>query len=182
VSGQAGKYARFELERRFLVARVPEGVAEDRGWRISDRYIKSTHLRLRRMEPIHSGETSFKLGQKQVPSPPDFSRMTITNIYLSPEEYAVLAELEALELEKVRYQVEHDDSVFSVDVFDGHLAGLVLAEVGFETPKEIHRLLDLPPWVIREVSDDPRFTGGALASLTADQAAELIRQASSPQH
>jgi CYTH domain-containing protein len=180
VSGQAGKYARFELERRFLVARLPEGIAEDRGWRISDRYIKSTHLRLRRMEPIHNGETIFKLGQKQVPSPPDFSRMTITNIYLSPNEYAVLTELEALELDKVRHQIERGDCVFNVDVFDGHLAGLLLAEVGFGTPEELHRSLDLPPWVIREVSDDFRFTGGALASLTADQAAELIRQTTTP--
>jgi hypothetical protein len=31
------------------------------------------------------------------------------------------------------------------------------------------------------VSNDIRFTGGALASLTADQAAELIRQITPPQ-
>ena len=176
LSKQAGKYARFELERRFLVDRPPEGIAEDRGWRISDRYIKNTHLRLRRMQPIHGGEVVFKLGQKHVPSPPDFSRTTITNIYLSPGEYAVLAELEALELHKLRHSIEHDGRTFSVDVFHGHLTGLVLAEVGFETPDEMDQTFDLPPWVIREVSDDIRFTGGALAGLTADRAAELIRQ------
>ena len=181
MSKQAGKYARFELERRFLVGRSPEGIVEDRGWRISDRYIKNTHLRLRRMEPIHGGEIILKLGQKRVPSPPDFSRMTITNIYLSPGEYAVLAELEALELHKLRHSVEHNDRTFSVDVFDAHLTGLVLAEVAFETPDEMDQALDLPPWVIREVSDDIRFTGGALASLTANRATELIRQITTPQ-
>jgi CYTH domain-containing protein len=181
VSAHAGKYARIELERRFLVARRPDAIAEDRGWRISDRYIESTHLRLRRMEPIKNGETIFKLGHKEMPSAQDFFRTTITNIYLSADEYAVLTELEARELEKVRYHIEHDDCVFSVDVFDGHLAGLILAEIGFETAEEIQRSLDLPPWVIREVSDDLRFTGGALASLTADQAAELIRKATTPQ-
>jgi hypothetical protein len=36
--------------------------------------------------------------------------------------------------------------------------------------------LELPPSVIREVSDDLRFTGGALAGLTADEAAELLRR------
>ena len=44
VSGQAGKYARFELERRFLVSRLPKGFVEDRSWRISDRYIHNTHV------------------------------------------------------------------------------------------------------------------------------------------
>jgi hypothetical protein len=81
VGEQAGKYARFELERRFLVPRVPEGITEDSGLSIDDRYIKNTRLRLRRMEPIQGGETIFKLGQKDVPAPPDFFRMTITNIY-----------------------------------------------------------------------------------------------------
>ena len=181
MSERAGKYARFELERRFLVGRLPEGIAKDQGWRISDRYIKNTHLRLRRMEPIRGGEIIFKLGQKHVPSPPDFSRSTITNIYLSPDEYVVLAELEALELHKLRHSIEHDNRTFSIDVFDAHLKGLVLAEVGFETPDEMGQTFDLPSWVIREVSDDIRFTGGALASLTADQALELIRQITAPE-
>jgi CYTH domain-containing protein len=180
VIAQAGKYSRFELERRFLVGRIPERSLEGRGWRISDRYIKETQLRLRRMEPLHGGETIFKLGQKHVPSPPDFSRTTITNIYLSGGEHSVLAQLPALELHKVRRQIEHGHRIFSVDVFDLHLAGLVLAEVGFETPEEMDRPLDLPPWLLGEVSNDIRFTGGALASLTADQAADLIRQVTPP--
>ena len=176
---QAGKYARFELERRFVVARVPEEAAEGRRWSISDRYIKNTHLRLRRMEPIHGGETIFKLGQKHVPAPPDFSRMTITNIYLSPTEYAVLSELPADELHKVRHAVEYDGRIFSVDVFDSRLTGLVLAEVSFESAEEIDEKekIGLPPWIGAEVSNDIRFTGGALASLTADQAAKLTREA-----
>ncbi len=67
---RAGKYARFELERRFVVGRVPEGIAADRGWSITDRYIENSRLRLRRMEPLHGGEPLFKFAQKQS-SPPD---------------------------------------------------------------------------------------------------------------
>src|SRR5205814_9205888 len=146
-----------------------------------DRCRQDTHLRLRRMETIHGGATVFKLGQKHVPSPPAFSRMTITNIYLSADEYEVLGELQAHELHAVRHQIEHDDRIFGVDVFDAHLAGLVLAEVGFDTTDAMDRPFDLPSWVIRDVSDDNRFTGGALASLTVDQAADLIRQITQPQ-
>jgi CYTH domain-containing protein len=177
VSEQAGKYARFELERRFLARRLPEGIAEDRGWRITDRYIAYTFLRLRQMEPIHGGEAVLKLGQKHVPSPPDFARMTITNIYLSPEEYAVLAKLPAAELQKRRLSITDEGRTFSLDVFDGHLSGLVLAELGFETAEEMDQSISLPSWVVRDVSDDIRFTGGALAGLSAAEARELIHDA-----
>src|SRR5919198_321275 len=62
----AGKYARFEFERRFLLDGVPEEIDGNRGWRLTDRYIKKTELRLRRMEALDGTETVFKLGQKHV--------------------------------------------------------------------------------------------------------------------
>jgi CYTH domain-containing protein len=176
MSGQAGKYARFELERRFLVDHLPDRKGE--GSRITDRYIKNTRLRLRRMEPLAGGEPVLKLGQKDVASPPDFSRMTITNIYLSSDEYDVFAVLPANELQKTRYSLEDAGREYGIDVFHGHLAGLILAEVGFETTDQMNEQWRLPPWVVREVSDDRRFTGGALAGLTQDEAAALLRQAS----
>jgi CYTH domain-containing protein len=177
MSEPAGKYARFELERRFLVERLPDGIEQERGWRITDRYIKNTQLRLRRMEPIHAGEAILKLGQKAVPSPPDFGRMTITNIYLSPEEYAALAILEAFELRKRRYSFAHDGRPFSIDVFENELSGLIVAETSFETAAEMDQELDLPSWAGSEVTQDARFTGGALAALAPEEAVELVNAA-----
>jgi CYTH domain-containing protein len=172
MSREAGKYARFELERRFLVERLPRGVASDDGWRITDRYLIDTRLRLRRMERLGGGETIFKLGQKNVPSPPDFSRMTVTNIYLSPAEYDVFAVLAAHELRKRRFRLSHDGRVYTLDVFEGDLTGLILAEVGFEPSAE----MELPDWALREVSHDIRFTGGALAAMSPDEAAALMAE------
>jgi hypothetical protein len=173
-SEQAGKYARFELERRFVLESVPSDLDLGYGWRIIDRYIENTRLRLRRMDPIHRGETILKLGQKDVPSPPDFGRMTITNIYLSPPEYSVLSGLDALELRKRRYSAAHDERSFGIDVFEGDLTGLVLAETGFDTGAEMKQPLDLPVWVGAEVTTDDRFTGGSLARLARGEALELI--------
>jgi CYTH domain-containing protein len=176
MSELAGKYARFELERRFLVADLPKDVKHGRGWHITDRYITNTQLRLRRSEPIEGGDAIFKLGQKQVPSPPDFGRMTITNIYLSRAEYSVFANLEARELQKRRYAVAHNGRIFGVDVFQDMLSGLVLAETSFDTDEEMEHPLDLPSWIGDEVSTDFRFTGGALASLNPPEAVHLLRQ------
>jgi CYTH domain-containing protein len=89
--------------------------------------------------------------------------------------------LDALELHKRRPALEHNDRVFRVHVFDANPSGLVLTEVGIETTDDVIQSLELPPSVIREVSDDLRFAGGALAGLTPDEAAELLRQLATPQ-
>ena len=177
MSAAAGKYARYEFERRFLLAGAPDGLAADQGWQIADRYLIGTHLRLRRTEPLNGGDAVYKLGQKEVPEPPDFATMTMTSMYLSADEYNVLAALPARELTKRRFALVGGDRTFSVDIFEGPLAGLILAEVGFATRAEMARPAPLPPWVSCEVSDDIRFTGGALAQLSADQARALVAAA-----
>lgn len=67
------------------------------GWSITDRYIKDTRLRLPRMEPIHGGRHNLQARSEaraiRARLRPD--RATLTNIYLSPSEYAVLAQLDA---------------------------------------------------------------------------------------
>ena len=92
---QAGKYARYELERRWLLEQLPEDA--DSGSLIVDRYIEGTRLRLRHVEPPHE---QFKLTQKEAPAPPDYALTVITTIYLAAEEYAVLAALPARVLRK----------------------------------------------------------------------------------
>jgi CYTH domain-containing protein len=149
---QAGKYARYELERRWLLERLPDGA--DAGSLIVDRYIEGTRLRLRHAEPPHE---QFKLTQKEAPAPPDYALTVITTIYLTAEEYAVLAALPARVLRKRR----HHFGRYSIDVFEGELAGLILAETEFAAEEEM-RAHPLPEFAVRDVSDDVRYTGGAL--------------------
>jgi CYTH domain-containing protein len=149
----AGKYARFELERRWLLERLPEGA--DAGSLILDRYIEGTRLRLRHAEPPHE---QFKLSQKEAPSPPDYARTVITTMYLSRKEYEILAALPAKELRKRR----HHFGRYSIDVFEGRLAGLVLAETEFASEEEM-RAHPIPEFAVQDVSDDVRYTGGSLA-------------------
>lgn len=169
-------YARWEFERRYLVRSHPAAATGESGWDVNDRYLHDSRLRLRRMDPLGAGEPVFKLGKKEVLAPPDFARMTITTIYLSEAEYRQLAALPAFELHKRRYGVEEDGRSFGVDVFDGSLTGLVLAETDFETVEELELEIDLPAWVLRDVSTDERLTGGALAQLADEARASLVRE------
>ncbi|MGH7670834.1 MAG: CYTH domain-containing protein [Gemmatimonadaceae bacterium] len=63
-------------------------------------------------------------------------------------------------IRKVRYRVSFGGRIWEVDEFDGANAGLRLAEVELPTA-DAH--VDLPPWVGREVSDDPRYFNANLA-------------------
>jgi CYTH domain-containing protein len=153
---QAGKYARFELERKFLLDRMPEAASGVRA--IYDRYVEGTTLRLRRAEHP-DGRLEYKLNQKTNPSPPDYGVMTITTLYLSAPEYEMLSALPAHELRKRRYHL----GSYSIDVFEEGLAGLLLAEIelGSEEEMQAH---PVPEFAVRDVSDDVRYTGGWLAA------------------
>jgi CYTH domain-containing protein len=88
----------------------------------------------------------------------------ITNMYLGKDEFRVLAQLPAKQLTKTRYSVPP----FGIDVFEGALEGLVLAEAEFDSAADAESLT-LPPFVFREVSDDDRFTGGQLVGASRNQ-------------
>ena len=137
------KYARLESERRFLLAALPD-LASARVLRITDRYLDGTRLRLRLVE--EDGRAAVrKLGHKV---PHSVSVNEHTSFYLDEAEYAVLAVLPGHELRKTR-------RILGAWAFDEHTDGMLLAETE----------QDLDPWFayVREVTDEPAFTGGALA-------------------
>lgn len=64
-------------------------------------------------------------------------------------------------LEKTRYFVPHAGFTWEVDVYDGLLEGVILAEV--ETASfDVH--VPLPPWVGEEVSYDTDFHKGVMVA------------------
>ena len=69
----------------------------------------------------------------------------------------MFAQLSAKRLSKTRYSVPP----FGIDVFEGELEGLLVAEAEFDSAADADALT-LPPFIFKEVSDDTRFTGGQL--------------------
>ncbi len=113
----------------------------------------------------------WKLGQKirERPESPEIVRLT--NIYVAEREYNVLMTLEGAQLRKTRWHWEWGGRRFSVDVFDGTLEGLVLAEIELE-PHDV--LLGPPEGALADVTDNNQFSGGALARATPEQARQLV--------
>jgi len=166
--GKATKYARREYERRFLLAEMPIDPPE-RIVRIIDRYIDGTRLRLRQMTQVRprADVPVFKLTQK-VPAP-DGSPGLMTNTYLSEREYEVLSILPATVLRKTRHSIP----LLGVDLFEGELTDLILAEAEFESRTELDAFVP-PSFVVTEVTTDGRFTGGQLSRTTAAECRALL--------
>lgn len=165
----AGKYACIERERRFLLKELPEGLTRaSEHVQLWDNYITNTRLRLRKMRVPATKEYTWKLTQKFAPDREDFSHNIITNIYLSAAEYEIFSVFEANEIRKNRYPFEHEGRVYSVDVFLGALWGLMLAEIEFETDEEMNAL-NVPSFVLTEVTNDEMFTGARLVDQTYDE-------------
>jgi CYTH domain-containing protein len=152
----SSKYARIERERRFLLDQFPSTANVERIRRIADRYIDGTNLRLREQSE-NSGPTVFKLTQKVPVRGSGAQQGFITTMYLTKEEFGVLAHLSAKTLSKARYSVPP----FGIDVFEGTLEGLLLAEAEFDSASAAAALM-LPSFIFREVTADDRFTGGQL--------------------
>ena len=66
-------------------------------------------------------------------------------------------------IQKVRYRIEHAGAVWDVDVFEGALDGLILAEI--EMAREDEPVV-LPLWLGREVTSDQRYRNSRLAAGT----------------
>ena len=154
-------YTVVERERRWLCRTVPRELII-RSEAITDFYVTGARLRLREARPFDGGAGMLRLTRKAEVDP--HTRL-VTSIYLPDAEFAILAaSLRGVRLRKVRHKLkrDHPGVALLVDEFQGELDGLVMAEADFAT-LELLAAFPTPDFVHREVTDDPRYTGGYLA-------------------
>lgn len=171
----AHKYSHVEREQRFLVDPLKRPSLDGcRSILIENLYITDTRCRLRRMTDSVSGRVVLKLSKKyDVPDP--LARPLVTT-YLTTEEYALFAALPGHWLRKRWHAVSSASGEFGIDLFEGVLAGLELAEI--EQPDAAALVTVQPPeWVRSEVTYDPDFQGGTLALLARSNAETFVREA-----
>ncbi len=165
-----------EIERKFLVDRIPADLDEDRSRRISQGYLavdESVEVRLRRIDDERlitakkgSGETREEI---EVP--------------LEAGAFDRLWKLtESRRIAKRRFQVPLEDGhCAEVDVYSGDLEGLVVAEVEFSSEEEGDGFR-APEWFGRELTGDHRYANQELAmhGRPKDRAYRLKSEESPP--
>jgi CYTH domain-containing protein len=175
-SQRIGKYACLEAEYRYLLDKIPDGLFDrPKGWSITDHYFLNTRLRLRHMKSISGNENIYKLTQKYRSETQTAYETTVTNQYLTEAEYHLFAALEAKILRKKRYPYTVGYHSFSIDVFDGRHQGLILAEMEVEEKAGAFEFV-LPSFALKDVTDDPFFTGGNLIAMTDEEFRQGLSQ------
>lgn len=173
LSPEPERYTRPEYERRFLVkpgSRWRESV-EPYSKHFDDLYIRHSHLRLRTLTDSATGREFIKLTKKLVTGSP--YQQLVGSIPLSPMEYEFIAALPGDRLQKVRHYHFHEGNVFSIDVFQGELQGLVLCEVETADLESLKRI-EPPEYCVRDVTDDAFFTGGNLSRASSSEVADRL--------
>jgi CYTH domain-containing protein len=148
----------MEIERKFLVRKLPPSLEQYRSARIEQGYIATaddgTEVRVRRRDgapvlTIKSGGGRSRLEEE---------------ISIDAERFARLWPLtEGRRLEKTRHLIPTDAGLtIEVDIYSGDLTGLIVAEVEFSSEDEADAF-EPPDWLGPEVTDDPRFKNQNLA-------------------
>ena len=168
LAGYLGNYSRYEIERKFLLRKLPD-ILPDHYVDIQDLYLVDSSLRLR-VEKSPSGEIiGRKLTKKDRALDKGHETSVITSLYLSENDLNSLGHLTGAVLNKRRYALETVNRRIVYDVFQGELEGLIMAEVEF---KDHDSLLsfeqEYSSW--EEVTGNPDFSGGKLAFGAADKA------------
>jgi adenylate cyclase len=148
----------FEIERKFLVAHD--------GWRKA-----ATGGRLLRdglVGPYHTSKVRVRVAGERawltVKGPRDgLGRLEFE--YEIPKDHAdemLRSVCAGVQVEKLRYDVIHAGVTWEVDVYQGSLSGVILAEVELQHEDQP---FSKPDWAGLEVSGDPRFKKAAMLRL-----------------
>lgn len=151
------KYARLEIERRWLVPRasMPALTGMPRT-HIDDRYLEGGHLRFRKVTDA-SGATVRKLGKKYPPV--SEGHAPVVSTYLTDAEAELLSELPGRSSRKHRYQINGG----ALDVYLHPKHPFAIFEIEFRDVAEAAVYVP-PAFVGEEVTGNPEYSGYALAT------------------
>ena len=149
----------MEIERKFLILRLPEHLDDYPKQRIEQAYLSAVPVvRIRRLDDAYiltcKGEGLLTREEREMP--------------LSAAAYRrLLPKAEGTVIEKDRYRIPCGPYTIELDVFGGALAPLVLAEVEFPTEGEA-AAFQPPDWFGTEVTYDPAYTNARLSGKKED--------------
>jgi len=145
-----------EIERKFLVRSDRWRPPPDGGTRFRQGYLSTEPERVVRVRL--AGDSAYLT----IKGPTVGVRRLEFEYPIPPADAETMLDLLCLRplIEKTRYLVPWQGRTWEIDVFEGDNAGLTMAEI--ELPSADAELA-LPPWVDREVSDDPRYFNSNLA-------------------
>src|SRR5436853_7024424 len=146
-----------EIERKFLLKRLPEKLDRSRRYIIAQGYLATEpagrHVRLRKKGKTAS--LTFKVGRS--------AHREEREIKLSPKQFAALWPATAgRRLRKTRYEIPWKNLKIEIDIYHGSNHGLMVAEVEFPSHASCQRFKP-PRWFGHEITGGKRYSNVRLA-------------------
>lgn len=146
----------MEIERKFLVNEPPD-LTRHGAKEIEQGYLTladaGAEVRLRRADETLVLTVKGGTGRSRIEEELELDRSAFDALWPLTE---------GKRIRKTRYVLPHDGLELEVDVFEGELEGLVLAEVEFESDSEADAF-EPPGWFGEEVTGDDRYLNESLA-------------------
>jgi len=147
-----------EIERKFLLKRLPEELKRSRRYVIAQGYL-ATEPAGRQVRLRKKGKTAsltFKMGRG--------AAREEREIKLSPKQFAALWPATAgRRLRKLRCEIPWRNLLIEIDIYRGRHSGLVVAEVEFPD-RAMCQKFKPPSWFGREVTGEKRYSNVRLAN------------------
>ena len=144
----------IEIERKFLVDQK-KWEKPDNGVYFSQAYLISDSVRTVRVR-VAGDKGYLTIKGKST----GFSRKEFEYEIPAEEAKEMMALCKSTGIEKIRYFIEAGPVTWEIDEFLGANQGLLMAEVELESEDQE---VELPPWILKEVTDDYRFFNAYLA-------------------
>lgn len=147
----------MEIERKFTIKSLPENLSQ-----YDYRTLEQGYLNTSPVVRVRREDDQYYLTYKGK----GFLVREEYNLALTQEAYLHLREkADGLIITKKRYLIPLNHKLtIELDIFEGPLAPLVLAEVEFESEEEA--LAFTPPeWFDKDVTKDPSFSNSALSQM-----------------
>ncbi len=144
----------MEIERKFLVERLPENLAQ-----YAQKHIEQAYLCTDPVVRVRRSDDEYYLTYKGR----GMLEREEHNLRLDRESYGHLRQkADGSIIAKTRYLIPLAEVTVELDVFLPPFAPLVLAEVEFETREQAEAFRP-PAWFGREVTYDPAYSNAALS-------------------
>lgn len=150
--------AMVEIERKFLVSNIEECLSRSQdSRRITQGYLSLDPARTVR---VRHTDLQCHLTIKGLSNAKGDTRLEFEHSISQEEAEQLISLCLGNVIKKTRHQVPYGNHIFEVDVFEGFLSGLILAEVELVFSEEA---IEFPHWIGEEVTGDRRFYNSQLA-------------------
>ncbi len=142
-----------EIERKFLVKEMPDLNS------YTYKYLEQGYLSVNPVVRVRKEDDTYYLTYKGK----GFLEREEYNLPLNEESYNhLIAKTDGKIIRKKRYLIPYEKYTIELDIFEGELAGLIIAEVEFEAVEEAN-FFNPPSWFGEDVTGNKNYTNASLA-------------------